>query len=151
VLLPYSWITAVCVTASIVDLREHRLPNAIVLPAYPVLAALFTATALANQDADDLLRAAGATVVAIPLYTAIALASHGGLGAGDVKLGGLLAMALGWTSWTTVAAGTLLGWTLAAAHILLRRSARHPDTGQPIPMGPFLSAGALAAVITTTP
>jgi leader peptidase (prepilin peptidase)/N-methyltransferase len=47
-------------------------------------------------------------------YLILALVSGGGLGAGDVKLGGLLGLTLGRLSWSALVTATFLGWLAAS-------------------------------------
>src|SRR4051812_14959524 len=52
------YFTALGVALALIDLDVHRLPNAMVLPSYPVLAALLALAAGLEHDASILLRAA---------------------------------------------------------------------------------------------
>lgn len=145
-LLPYSYLAAVGVAASTVDVIEQRLPSELILPAYAVLGVLFATSAILGADAQNLLRAlAGATTLTI-LYLIIGLASRGGLGAGDVKFGGLLGMALGWSDWSAIVTATILAWLSAALVTIFARSSRTVQDIAPVPMGPFLLGGTLAAI-----
>ncbi|WP_229686600.1 prepilin peptidase [Longimycelium tulufanense] len=147
-LLPYSYLAAVGVPLAIIDTVEQRLPSPLVLPSYLILGATFTLSATVHTTPGSLLRALVGMVLLAGFYLALAVISAGGLGAGDVKLGGLLGLALAWQSWTALLTGTLLGWLLAAVTwTALRFSPRwHRDST--IPLGPFLLAGAFAALLT---
>lgn len=120
-----------------VDIAEHRLPDAIVLP---VLAIVLAAVALDGGDRGTAAWAAGAYGLLLLVLHAI-----GGMGLGDVKLApalGLLAGALG--PLPAVAAPFLafvLGG-LAAVVVLLRRGA-----GAAMPFGPPMLLGAWTAVL----
>ncbi len=134
-----SLVAAVGIVAGWIDAYERRLPDVLVLPAYPAVAALL----LAAADAETMLRAAACAAVLAGLY----LAGHvlGQLGFGDVKLAGLLGLVLGWASWRTVAvavAATLvIGGAQAAVVLALRRSE--------FPFGPAMLFGASAALVIT--
>ncbi len=62
-------------------------------------------------------------------YLIIAIVTPGVLGAADIRLAGLLGLALGWPGWTTVIGGALLGLLYGsltgAIMIVLRRTTRH--------------------------
>jgi len=119
-LLPYSYLAAVLVPLTVVDLAERRLPNVVVLPSYFVLGAAFGVNAVFESSHGDLVRSLAGMVVLAAAYFALAMATDG-LGAGDVKLAGLLGLALGWWSWTALLTGTFLGWLAASvAWISLR-------------------------------
>lgn len=82
-----------------------------------------------------LVRALTAAAVLTVGYLLVALASRGGLGAGDVKLAGLLGLALGWQGWAAVLAGTVAAWVAAALFLLLAR-VFSPGGQREVPMGP---------------
>jgi leader peptidase (prepilin peptidase)/N-methyltransferase len=149
----YLYLGVLAVVLAAVDARVHRLPERLVLPSYPMLAALFGVAALVDfDDADRWVRGvlAGAVVwlvfVALHLL-ALRLPPHGGLGRGDVTLSGLLGGALGWLGWPQVVlgfvAGVLFSGVWALLLVVTRRAGRH-DT---IAYGPHLLAGAWAAVL----
>ncbi|WP_051325761.1 prepilin peptidase [Glycomyces tenuis] len=132
-------VAAIGIVAGWVDAYEHRLPDVLVLPAYPAVAVPLLATA----DAETMLRAAGCAAAGAVLY----LGGHalGQLGFGDVKLAGLLGLVLGWASWQTAATALLatavIGGAQAIAMLLLRRIE--------FPFGPAMLLGAAAALVIT--
>ncbi|SMD27599.1 prepilin peptidase [Kibdelosporangium aridum] len=145
-LLPYSHLAAAGVSLSIVDTVEQRLPNKLVLTSLLVLGGFFGVLSIVNLDGASLVRAVVGSIVVAGFYLALALASGGGLGAGDVKLGGLLGLALGWLSWPALMFGVFLGWCSAgAAWLALRLADRSPQNRQ-LPAGPFLVFGTLVAI-----
>ncbi|TCO62925.1 hypothetical protein EV192_1021065 [Actinocrispum wychmicini] len=97
------------------------------------------------------MRAFTGLAVVAALYLVLALVSGGGLGAGDVKLGGLLGLALGWSGWSTVISATFLAWFTAALAWMILRVARRRPRNSLLPMGPFLLLGALLTTTTLTP
>jgi leader peptidase (prepilin peptidase)/N-methyltransferase len=78
---------------------------------------------------------------------ALAVAVPRGMGFGDVKLAGVLGLALGWLGWGEAVVGFFLGFGYGAlvsvALIALGRAGRKST----VPFGPFLVAGALTAVL----
>ena len=148
-LLAFSCVAAIGIAASAIDLIEQRLPSQLLLPCYALLIGLLLIEAVRTAAPGSFTRAisAGGTVAGV--YLAVALASRGGLGAGDVKLGGLLGIALGWQGWPVVLAGTLLAWTAAATTVLIRQRASSVADAT-IPMGPFLVIGAVLALTTVS-
>lgn len=146
-LLAYSALAAVCVPLTAIDLLEQRLPARLLLPAYPILTALLGIAALAEHDSAAMLRSFAGMTILFAFYLTVALAAQGALGAADIRLAGLLGLALGWQGWTTLIAGTLVGLLYGsltgATMIALRRAARHSL----IPFGPALIAGAFTALL----
>lgn len=61
--LPAVWAAALLVVLSAVDLKHHRLPDAITLPAIPLTYLVLLVTEWWDPDAGSLLRAAGAALV----------------------------------------------------------------------------------------
>ena len=68
-----------------------------------------------------------------------------GIGLGDTKIAGLLGLVLGFRSWSTVYDGMLVAFVLAASFVAIRGRLRRPR-GR-IPLGPYLVAGAVIAVL----
>ncbi|MGW5053948.1 prepilin peptidase [Actinokineospora sp. NPDC004072] len=144
-LIVYSYLAAVAVPLAAIDLAEQRLPNTLVAPSYAVTGGLMV---LSGHGGWHLLRAAAGMAV-VGLFLLVLALLSGGLGAGDVKLGGLLGMATGWIGWTTLLAGVLLGWFLAL--LVLLPPCRCPlARAAPIPLGPPLLLGAFLALAAPT-
>lgn len=121
----------------VADVREHRLPNVLVVPCYPAVVVAVTLDAVATGDGAWL--AVGGGVGSILFY--LAMHVGGGMGMGDVKLSGVLGGVLGAVGPTALIVGLLgafvLGglvgaWALASH----QRAMRHR-----IPFGPFMIVG----------
>ena len=148
-LFPYSYLAAVGVAASSVDVAAKRLPRELLLPGYVTVGIWFAGWAVATGDYARLLRAITAAILVGGLYLIIAVASRGGLGAGDVRLGALLGLGLGWLSWAAIPTGILLGWLSAAAAIPLYKTSISRGGPTLIPLGPFLIFGFFASLVAT--
>lgn len=146
-LLAYSAVAAVGVPLAAIDVLERRLPAKLLMPAFPIVAALLALAALMERNGATMLRSLAAMTVLLAFYLAVALVTPGALGAADIRLAGLLGLALGRPGWTTVIVGTLLGLLYGsltgATMIALRRATCHT----PIPFGPALIAGALTGLL----
>ena len=143
--------TAVGIALSLIDLQTRRLPNAIVLPSYPVLVVLLAAGAWWDGDWWAFVRALIGGAALYAFFFAIAFIHPAGMGFGDVKLAGLVGGVLAYLSWATLVigafAGFLLGSVVGVALIALRRGGRKTA----IPFGPFLVAGSLLGVFVAAP
>ncbi|MFC3494190.1 prepilin peptidase [Glycomyces rhizosphaerae] len=132
-------VAAAGIAAGWIDVYQRRLPDLLILPAYPLAAVLLIATG----DADTMLRAAACAAAAMALY-GIACAT-GQVGFGDVKLAGLLSLVLGWAAWETaviaLVASAVIGGGQAAAVMLKGR--------RDFPYGPVMLFGAAAAIAMT--
>ena len=145
-LLSYSVLAALGVALGLIDLIEQRLPSVLIYSGAALIGILLATSTILHSRGPDFLRALAGMAASAAFYLALALVSGGGLGAGDVKLGGLLGLALGWLSWSAVLAATFLGWFAAAVVWLLLRVIRRRPGGSLLPMGPFLLVGALLTI-----
>lgn len=145
-LLPYSVLAAVGVALGFVDVVERRLPSELLYSAVFAVGVLLTTSAILHSRWLDLLRALAGMAILVAFYLVLALASNGGLGAGDVKLGGLLGLTLGWLSWSSLITATFMGWFVAALFWSILWAVRRRSQDRQLPMGPFLVLGALLAI-----
>ena len=140
-------LVAVGVTLTAVDVRLHRLPDALTLPSYPLLVLLLAGAALLGADSGSFTRALSGGAAMFLCYLALHLANPRGLGFGDVKLAGVLGLCTGWLGWGVwavgIASASLFAGVFGLALLLLRRAERRSS----VAMGPFLVLGALTAVL----
>ena len=139
----------ICLTA--IDLDVRRLPNAIVLPAYPVLAILLTVAALAQHDPAALVRAGVGAAGLFAFYFALAFAYPSGMGFGDVKLAGLVGGMLGFLSYSALAVGGFAAFFIGAVVGILAIVSRRGTGKTAIPFGPFMISAALLAFFVSGP
>jgi leader peptidase (prepilin peptidase)/N-methyltransferase len=126
----------------VIDLADHRLPDAIVKPMYPVLFAGLALAAAVDGGWADLGRAAAAGAVLLAAYFVLALVSPSGLGLGDVKLAGLLGGFLGWFGWSHVLLGTVAAFILGAVFALVLLGLRRANAKTQLAFGPWMLIGA---------
>jgi leader peptidase (prepilin peptidase) / N-methyltransferase len=138
------------VALAAIDISVRRLPDALTLPAYPILIALLTPAAIAGHDFAALLRAVLGGLALAAVYLLIALMGQGKLGGGDIKLAGVAGLALGWLGWPILIAGAALAFALAALASLALLAARRVTLRSSISFGPFLLGGALIAMLAGT-
>lgn len=136
------YLAAISIALAAIDLDTRRLPNAIVLPSYPVLALLLVLASALEADWWALARAGMGGAALWLLYFLVMLAKPGGMGFGDVKLAGLLGAALGWFGWGSLVVGAfsafLLGGLFSVGLLLAGRAGRKSA----IPFGPWMLLGA---------
>lgn len=138
-------LAALSVALTLIDLDVQRLPDAIVLPAYPACAALL-ALASWNPGGEPAWGALGRAAVGggglLALYLAAALTHPGGMGLGDVKLAGVLGLCLGWFGWGVLAVGGFAAFVLGGLYAVGLLVARRAGRRSGIPFGPWMLAGA---------
>jgi leader peptidase (prepilin peptidase) / N-methyltransferase len=146
----YLYLAAIAPALGAVDAATRRLPNRILLPAYPVAAVLLGYAAWRDGDAAALWRGILAGALLFAVFLAVALAAPpGSLGFGDVKLVGLLGLFTGYLNWPTVWLAMMAAFGLAALYVVVRALIRRGERGQVLPLGPALLLGSLTAVIAS--
>jgi len=150
----FLYLAALSIALAAIDIDVHRLPDAIVLPSYPVAAVLL---ALASwdvgqgYDAGALLRAVIGGVALFVLYLVLVLVNPRGMGLGDLKLAGVLGMYLGWVGWGALAVGAfaafLLGGVFGIVLMVVGRAGRKTQ----VPFGPWMLLGAAVGVAVGQP
>jgi len=143
VLVAYLYFTAVAIALVLIDVRTGRLPDAIVLPSYLVVAGLFVLACLLGEPSAALLRAGIGMAALYALSYGVRLIGPRGMDRGDVRLAGVIGLALGWLGWSPLIVGAGAAFVLGIALIVVRR-ARHTTA---IPFGPWLIAGAGAGLV----
>lgn len=140
-------VTVAAAVLTVVDARTHRLPDAIVLPAWAGSLVLLAVAALLTGDVAALVRAGVGGAVAFVAYAALRLAHPPGLGFGDVKLAGLLGTVLGWSGWPALVVGLLAPFLLGGAWAVLLLVLRRASRTTAVPFGPFMVLGAVLGVL----
>jgi leader peptidase (prepilin peptidase)/N-methyltransferase len=137
-LIPLLHIAVIAWPLALTDIREHRLPNALTLPAVAVTQLTVLLASIADGDWSRYLSA----VIALALVAAIGfgLAVTNSMGMGDTKL--LLATTplLAWHSPAAAVMAAALAVLLAGAWALLRLRRGVMATAA-IALGPFLLVG----------
>lgn len=124
----------IALLASITDIRERRIPNALILIGLLVAVSI---AAIGGQWSDALLGSGfGIAMMALPR-----LVSRDAVGLGDVKLIGVLGLGAGMAGIVVV-----VGLAVAVATpIVLWAGAKEGDL-RPLPFAPFLAVGVLGCV-----
>jgi len=138
---------AMAAVVTMTDLVARRIPNRVVGPGYLVGAALLAVASAARGEWWPLARGGITLIVLGAFYFALGLAFPAGMGLGDVKWAGLLGLYLGWVRWEAASTATLVAFAAAAVFVLGARGARRGRQFV-LPMAPFMTAGALVAVLT---
>lgn len=147
VLAAACWLAVCAVPLAFIDAAVRRLPDLLTAPAYAGTGLLLVAAAARGGHWHDLLRAGLGGLALAGFCLAVAVASRGGMGLGDVKAAASLGTLLAWRGWSTLLAGAFAGFLLAAAYGIVLLLAGRATRKQHIPFGPFLIIGAFAAML----
>jgi len=137
-LLPALVLCAALVAITGIDLDHQIIPDAITLPG---VAFGFAASLLVGQPPwiESLL----GILLGGGLFFVIIVVSRGGMGGGDMKLGAMLGAFLGWRmTLVAIMIAVLIGGVVAIGLLAAGRRGRK----EPVPFGPFLAIGGLAAL-----
>lgn len=133
------------VIATVIDLRELRIPNQLNL-AFALLSTLSVLIAgVATEQLGPVGRAVLAGFVVFAAFLALHILSPGGLGGGDVKLAYGIGVTLGWFSWSVLLWGLMIAAVLngvAAVALAVALRSRRAE----LPFGPSLAVGTMAAL-----
>lgn len=143
VLLP---LVPVLVALSVVDWRTRLLPTWVIRPTYFLTVALVLLASLVARDVDALVRAGIGWVAVGGFYFLLWFVHSSALGYGDVRLSGIIGMALGHVGWAELLTGTwcaflvggVVGGVLALLGVVDRKG---------VPFGPFMVVGAFLGVL----
>jgi len=127
----------------VIDLREHRLPNRLVLPAFPVA---FLAQLIATIISADWARQLSAVLIALAVGV-IGLGANyiDTLGMGDVKLATVIALTLGYFNPWLPAIAIGIAFVLAFAVVIVLITFGKVKIGSSIPLGPYLLVSFIGA------
>lgn len=128
---------------ALIDYRHHRLPNRLVYPAAVAGLVLLAVAAAIREEWTDYLRSieAGAVVYAV-LFALLFLAPRS-FGWGDVRLGGVLGLYLGYHGWVIVYFGIFGGFVLGTIVAIALLATGRANRKTPIAFGPMLLLGTL--------
>ncbi|MFN2479735.1 MAG: prepilin peptidase [Pseudonocardiaceae bacterium] len=125
------------------DLIARRLPDALTLPAYPVVAVLLVAAAVGAGNSEALARATAGGLLWVGGYAAVRLVAPGALGGGDVKLAGSLGALAAATSWPGLLLAVLAANVITVAIAGPARLLGYRD----VPHGPAMLASVWLVVL----
>jgi leader peptidase (prepilin peptidase)/N-methyltransferase len=144
--LTYGVLVGAGMWLSLIDIDTHLLPRRIVYRTIAVAIPLLVLSAFFDNTGSI----AGMFIGGIAMWCilrVLEVLSRGDLGGGDVGLGGLLGLYLGWLSYEAILVGLfasfLVGGFFAVALLATRKANRNTHFA----FGPFLIVGTLIAVL----
>ncbi|HET8605164.1 MAG TPA: A24 family peptidase [Marmoricola sp.] len=140
------FLTPVGVALAVVDWRTMLLPTKVIAPSYAVVIVLLLLAAAVQQDAHRLLTAALGWLVAGGLFWLLWRIYPKGMGYGDVRLSGILGLALGYLGWPQLLVGVYAGFLIGGLGGLVLAGLRLVQRKR-FPFGPFMLVGAVVGVV----
>lgn len=126
------------------DVRWRRLPNRVLAVASALAVSALAAAGISCGDGRPAARAVVCGAIAVTVAGAAAIAGPA-FGGGDAKLIGLIGLCLGAHGWTFPVTAVLFGFLAAGVWAVGALAARPTPRQRTIPLGPFLTAGAMLA------
>ncbi len=146
-LAAWAYVCAVGVVLSFIDWRTSLLPFRLVAPSYGVVAGCVGFAALVARNAGLAERAAAGWLGAYALFALMWVVYRKGIGYGDVRLSGVLGMALALVGWPALLVGLYSGFLFGAVGGGLLALVGKVDR-KGYPFGPFMVAGAWFGVVS---
>ena len=143
---PYLFLVGVGTTVSVTDVMSGRIPNRVVLPAYPAGFALLVLPSALMAEWGAYAHAAIGVGVSLGIYFLLSCI-RSGLGMGDVKLAGLLGSFLSFLGWDVYVSGLCAGFVLGALGMLALNLRRRVAPKRTMPFAPFMVVGAVIAIV----
>jgi leader peptidase (prepilin peptidase)/N-methyltransferase len=145
------WFAWSLVALSMIDIDTHRLPNRLLYPAAGVSVALLVAAGLADGDTSSLLTSGLGALIGFAVMFVVWLVARGGLGYGDVRLGGYIGLHLGYESLGHVPVAIFAGFASGAIGGLILMLVGSHSRKSRVAFGPFLGLGALISLAVGQP
>ncbi|ANN21147.1 hypothetical protein SD37_39885 [Amycolatopsis orientalis] len=145
----YGFVAVLAVPLAVIDWCEHRLPRALMWPQLAGAILGFVVLCLVRHAPAPGVRALAALVAAGGLFLLLAVATGGGVGAGDVSVAAVVGLATGWIGWVQVVGALLTASLLALVMIAVPGVRRRDDGAAVVPFGPCLLTGALVMVLAS--
>lgn len=151
--LGWSWallvwlpLVPVATTLGVIDWRTRLLPTWLIARTYVLVVVLALVATLFTQDWHDLVRAAIGWAATGLLYFVLWYVYPRGLGYGDVRLSGIIGLALGYVGTSELVVGVYAGFLLGGVGgglLTLLRVVHHKN----VPFGPSMLLGALLGLL----
>jgi len=142
----FLFLAPVGVALAVVDWRTRLLPTKVIAPSYVAVIVLALFAAWSEGDWSSLFTAGWGWLVSGGLFFVLWLVHPRGMGLGDVRLAGVLGIALGYLGWAELLTGVYAGFLLGGVGGLLLAALRIVDR-RALPFGPFMLVGALVGVL----
>lgn len=132
---------------SVIDIKQHRLPDKIVLPMYPILGLPLLAVHWIDGNNYLANKTGFAGMFLLGIYWLLRKLSRNALGFGDVKLAGVLGIIMGFFSPINLIWGTLITFVSAGLVSIFLTVSKKATLKTHIAFGPFMLLGTAVAML----
>jgi leader peptidase (prepilin peptidase) / N-methyltransferase len=142
-------LVVMCIPLALIDQATHRLPDVIVLPLWGVSGGFFLLlTSGGNHTNSWLMANVSMAVTVLALWLMAEFPGHP-LGFGDVKLGGLIALHLGWHSPHHAIVGLASAFMCGGVWVVGAWLAKKLSWNDEVAFGPWLILGLFIGLLLT--
>lgn len=149
--LAWLWLGGVGVVLVFIDIASHRLPDAFTVSSYPAIGLLLLIPTISANSWGSYVTAWACALASALAYFVLAVIKPGGIGLGDVKLAGILGLALGYIGIGFALVGFLVALVIGALTSIVMLLAGKAGRQSELPFGPAMLAAAVVALYVTVP
>ena len=136
---------------SIIDVREHRLPNVLTGSLLFSTLCLVTGSDITVHNHHRLIESFVGALSLPAFYILVSLITRGGVGMGDVKLSISVGVISGYFGWSVLWMSTFLAVAAGAIFSILSMIIGKVSAKDAIPFGPFILLGQFLALLPLYP
>ncbi|CAN5407712.1 A24 family peptidase [soil metagenome] len=139
------YLVPVGVALALIDWRTRYLPSRLILPSYAVVGGLVVVASSVGRNWPELLSAAIGCAATFVMFFVLWFVAPRAMAFGDVRLSGLLGLALGWLGYGQLVIGIFSAFLLMSAGGVLLAVTKVFHSKH-VPFGPFLVGGAFLGI-----
>lgn len=147
-LLFLTLLIAFGIPLSIIDVREHRLPNVLTGSLLLSTLCLVTGSTITVHNHHRLIESFVGALSLPTFYILVSLMTNGGVGIGDVKLSISVGLISGYFGWSVLWISTFLAVATGAIFSISSMIIGKVSAKDAIPFGPFILLGQLLALLS---
>jgi leader peptidase (prepilin peptidase)/N-methyltransferase len=145
ILACWIYVGGVGIVLAYVDAQTRLLPTRVIAPSYVIVIALIGVAAVVTSNGHRLVGSALGWLAMGGFYFVLWFVYPRGLGYGDVRLSGLLGLALGYVGWSAVVTGMYAGFLLGGVGGVVLTVLRIVNRRR-FAFGPFMLLGSLVGL-----
>lgn len=137
----------ICLAASVIDIREYRIPNRLVVVGLVVMVTVLSAVSVIERSWTPMVAGLLGGLAFFSAYLVLALISSTGMGMGDVKLAAIVGLMLGPLGLSASVVGFYAAFLAGALFGLIRMAVHRSGLRSRLPFAPFMTIGATLGLL----